>query len=219
MNALMRRSRGPRGARALGLCAAAPLVLWLACPEAEAAAIHRRGAEAGAETATAAAHIGGIPEADLATFKEWSRYLLAGPSAWAEVDHPPVTEAVRSAIWTSVRTDPGGTDPMVDYLLWKQSIDPTRFAHYHPRLAPALHRIAMARTSPVVSPPQSPTTTVSASGGGTSSPPAASTAPGSLEPQNLLPPSVPEPGMVLLAAGMTAWFVRRMHGRTLARGE
>ena len=39
---------------------------------------------------------------------------------------------------------------MVHYLLWKQSLDPTRFAHYHPKLAPALDKILKeAQTAPV----------------------------------------------------------------------
>ena len=33
---------------------------------------------------------------------------------------------------------------MVNFLLWKQSLDPTRFARYHPKLAPVLHKIALA---------------------------------------------------------------------------
>ena len=53
---------------------------------------------------------------------------------WDQVAHPPVTAAVESAIWKSVRTDPGGTDRWSNFLLWKQSLDPTRFAHYHPKL-------------------------------------------------------------------------------------
>jgi hypothetical protein len=103
------------------------------CAGALAGAILLSGSRAGA----APIRHEDLSSADATAFKEWSRYLLAGPSVWQEVLHPPVTPAVRSAIWESVRTDPGGADPMVHYLLWKQSLDPTRFAFYHPKLAPA----------------------------------------------------------------------------------
>ncbi len=85
-----------------------------------------------------------LTRAEVTAFKQWSRYLEAGPNTWKEVLHPPVTPAVRSTIWEDVRTDPGGTEPMVAYLLWKQSLDPTRFAFYHPKLAPALDKIHAA---------------------------------------------------------------------------
>lgn len=207
MNALWRRSRGPRGVVASGIVAAGPLVVLLACAGAEAAAIHHQSADAELTP------VKGMPASEASVFKEWSQYLLAGPSAWAKVEHPPVTAAVRSAIWTSVKTDPGGTDPMVSFLLWKQSIDPTRFAYYHPKLAPALHRIALSRTSPTLVPTVGPST--SSSGGGT---PATSTPPTS-SPQNLLPPAAPEPSTLLIAAGMTAWLVRRTLRRPPAGGE
>ena len=39
----------------------------------------------------------------------------------------------------------GPSDRLIDYLLWKQSLDPTRFARYHPGLGPALHKIAITQ--------------------------------------------------------------------------
>jgi hypothetical protein len=180
-------------------------VVLLACAGADAAAIHR-----------AATHPIELTVADVATFREWSRYLLAGPEVWTQVLHPPVSAAVRTAIWQSVQTDPGGTDPMVNYLLWKQSLDPTRFAHYHPKLAPALRRISLARSSPTLPPLAPPTTT-----GSTSPSPAPSTprTVPTTSPQNLVPCATPEPGMLLVAACMTAWAVRTLRRRQPVGGE
>lgn len=152
----------------------------------------------------------GIPAAEVPVFKAWSRYLLAGPTAWATVPHPLWDSTVRAAVWESIKTDPGPSDPMINFLLWKQSLDPTRFAYWHPKLAPALHKIAMARKVAALAPQTGPTTMGSGSGGGTS------TSPGTTPttwPQNLTPPPVPEPGMLLVAATMTAWAFRRTRGR------
>jgi hypothetical protein len=90
----------------------------MACASVDAAAIHHRGAESAAIYQAGAAHHIELTASDVTAFKEWSRYLLKGPTVWAEAEHPPVTAAVRSAIWQSVRTDPGGADPMVNFLLW-----------------------------------------------------------------------------------------------------
>jgi hypothetical protein len=173
----------------------------LACAGVDAAAIHR-----------AATHGVDWTTSDGPDIRQWSKYLLGGPTVWAKVEHPPVSEAVRSAIWQSVRTDPGATDPMVDFLLWKQSLDPTRFAHYHPKLAPALHKIELARSSlTLVSQAMPPPTTTGSSG--------TSPAPPTVAPQNLNPGSAPEPSTLLLAACMTAWAVRRRHHRDRPRDE
>jgi hypothetical protein len=180
-------------------------MMVLACAGAEAAAIHR-----------VKAHPFELSPSESPTFRQWSRYLLDGPSVWSKVEHPPVTEAVRSAIRESVRTDPGGADPMVNFLLWKQSIDPTRFAHYHPKLAPALHRIELARSSPTLVSHVWPATTGS---GGTSTAPSPPSTTPTTSPQNLIPGAAPEPSTLLLAACMTAWAVRTLHGRDKHRDE
>jgi hypothetical protein len=124
-------------------------------------------------------------------FREWARYLLAGPSAWAEVVHPAVTPAVRSAIWKSLATDPDSADPMVRFLLWKQAIDPPRFAHYHPRLAPILTRISKVPSAPQQLVPTAPIP------------------PPVLTESNPYPPPVSEPGTLLLAIGMAGWALWR----------
>jgi hypothetical protein len=141
----------------------------------------------------------GPTQVESSTFRAWSRYLLAGPSVWAKVPHPPVTLAIRSAIWESIKADPGGTDPMVQFLLWKQSIDPPRFAHFHPKLAPILTKIAKTPTSPeqLIPPPST---------GGVPATP--TTLPPVPSEGNLIP-SVPEPETLLLALGMAGWGLWR----------
>jgi hypothetical protein len=109
---------------------------------------------------------------------------MGGPSVWASVPHPPITAAIRAEIWKDVRTDPGGSDLMIQFLLWKQSLDPTRFAHYHPNLSPALTQLKTTPTTgsqEVGNPPNS---------GGT----------GPVQGEQ-----IPEPSAWLLALTITGW--------------
>jgi hypothetical protein len=167
----------------------------------------------GALVEASAIHHRDKPAAEVQATPEWSKYLDGGPKVWADVVHPPVTPAVVSEVWRDIKTDPGGTDPMIEFLLWKQSIDPTRFAHYHPKLAPALHRISLARSETTTTQAIAPATTGS---GGTTSPSTPSSPPPTSEPQNLIPTPSPEPSTLLIAAGMAAWAVvktrRRLRG-------
>jgi hypothetical protein len=115
-------------------------------------------------------------------YRTWSQYLLGGPSVWEKVPHPPVTKAIEAEIWRDIRSDPGGSDLMVQFLLWKQSLDPPRFAHYHPNLAPALNKLKTPTTGSqqVGNPPPSD------GGGGPST-------------------HTPEPSSLLLALTLTGW--------------
>ena len=151
-----------------------------------------------------------MPAAEFHVFQQWSRYLLASPNTWMRVEHPPWTQAVKSEVLGSFRTETAGADPMVNYLLWKRSLNPTRFARYHPRIAPRLRRLAMSRTSSLLAPTTSAPQTISTSHGGTSSTPPS---PGTSQENLIPPPSVPEPGMLLLASLMTAWAFRQFRDR------
>ena len=111
--------------------------------------------------------------------------------------HPEVTPDVpRRPIWRarSEAMPPKLQPPWVQFLLWKQSLDPTRFARNHPHVAPVLSRIVTTASSQVT-----PTPT-------TSTPTTSSTTP-ITEPQTLAP-TVPEPAAWLLALGMTGWGLR-----------
>ena len=187
----MRKSRRLGMSRRFGLLVMAAAIVLSHCAGAGASAIHH------SKTSEVAATVE----------KEWSRYLLGGPAVWAAVQHPPVTAAIESEIWKSVRTDPGGTAPMVEFLLWKQSLDPRRFALYHPKLAPVLRKIAHSRLSSTTTQAVTPT----ANTGGTTS--SATPAPITSEPQTLNPSASPEPSTLLLAAGMAVWAVARGRSR------
>jgi hypothetical protein len=119
----------------------------------------------------------------------WSAYLMAGPRVWSTVVHPSVTPDLRAAIWKALGSTDAASSPMVDFLLWKQSLDPARFARYHPHVAPILNRISAASLGSQTVAPSAPTS--------------ADTTP-VIQPQTLTP-TVPEPGPWLLALGMTAW--------------
>jgi hypothetical protein len=141
-----------------------------------------------------------LSRADASVSQEWSNYLLAGPAVWVRILHPPVTPAIRSSIWESIRTDPGGADPMVHYLLWKQGLDPERFAHFHPKLAPALTKLASPQTSPQqLLPPPTISSVVNPTSPTESSP--------VVSGEFLNPPAIAEPGTILLALGMAGWCV------------
>jgi hypothetical protein len=163
----------------------------------------------GALVEASAIHHRDRTEAVVHASPEWSKFLGGGPKIWADVVHPPVTPALVAEVWRDIRTDPRGSEPLIEFLLWKQSIDPTRFAHYHPKLAPALHRLSLARLSTTTTQAIAPAT----GSGGTTSPPSSVVPPPTSEPQNLIPTPSPEPGTLLIAAGMAAWAVARMRGR------
>jgi hypothetical protein len=118
--------------------------------------------------------------------------LLSGPKLWSSTIHPSVTVDVRTSIWHALRSDAVESNPWVRFLLWKQSLNPERFARNHPHVAPLLARIRADHVIADVSPPTAPT------------PPPPSITPPVTEPQTITP-AVPEPGPLLLALGMTGW--------------
>jgi hypothetical protein len=133
----------------------------------------------------------------------WSAYLLAGPKLWSTQIHPRVTADVRTSIWHALGSDAPESTPWVRFLLWKQSLDPARFARNHPHVAPVLNRISATKNliTPVT---QSDTTT-----------PPSTTTP-LTQPQTLTP-AMPEPRPWLLALGMTGWGLWwRRRGRKTA---
>jgi len=127
---------------------------------------------------------------DPVSHRTWSEYVLAGPSVWSSIAHPPLTRGIEDAIWRKIRTDAPESDPYVQFFLFKQSLDPARFDHYHPRLALVLDRIVAAAG------PNPPTSTVPSTSN--SSP---------VQAQQIDSTSVPEPKTLLLAMGMAAYAI------------
>lgn len=153
------------------------------------------------------------------TFEVWSNYLAEGPEVWSSTRAPAFTPKVRATIWQILRTDSAEqqlTNPMINYLLWRQSLNPTRFTVNHPALSPALTQL-LNTPLPTINPTPDPST--SAPQGVT--PPAPLTPPSgqSVSPQGVNPPAVPEPGSLLLATGMIGWGLwwRRRMQRGVSR--
>ena len=98
----------------------------------------------GSNQALAAAihHVHKTSAVDPASFRTWSEYLLGGPTVWASVAHPALTPAIEASMWKAIKSDPPpDTGAVVQFFLWKQSLDPARFDHFHPRVAAAMSKI------------------------------------------------------------------------------
>ncbi len=102
---------------------------------------------------------------------------------------------MREAVWKAIKTDPGGTAPIIDYLLWKQSLDPTRFDRFHPKIGPAIDKLVKPTPTQVLSPP----------------PPSTPTSPSSPSEGQVLSPGTqtPEPSTWLVAISMAGWALWR----------
>jgi hypothetical protein len=164
-------------ARLLGIVLlVAGCALWPSCPAAASPIKHSHP-------------VTEVQRLDAEVGHSWAAYLMAGPSVWSTVIHPAVTPDLRGEIWKALGSSDADSNPMVDFLLWKQSLDPARFARYHPKVAPILNRIS---TASLGSQTIAPTTSTS-----TGTTPIT-------QPQTLTP-TVPEPGPWLLALGMSGW--------------
>jgi hypothetical protein len=126
----------------------------------------------------------------------WTSFLAGGPQTWATTPAPAFTPAIESAIWQVLNTDTAAqaiSNPMIEYLEWRRSLDPTRFAANHPNLSPALAQLLSSPSLPSNVPP--PTST-----------PVPQTP---TLAQTVSPPTVPEPSSLLLAVAMTGWGIWR----------
>jgi hypothetical protein len=111
-------------------------------------------------------------------------------------------------MWKSIRNDPPPvTSAVVQFFLYKQSLDPARFDHYHPRVAAAIAKIETELAKTATTPATSTST---------------SSTPPNDQAQQITPPAnsgsstdvtpVPEPATILLTIGMTGyavWWRRR----------
>jgi PEP-CTERM motif len=190
-------TRKPRRFRAACLLWLGPVALGLGLANfqrADASAIH------GADKADkASADVAGMN-------RTWSEYLLGGPSVWSSVAHPALNSAIESAMWKAIKSDPPpNIDAVVQFFLYKQSLDPARFDHYHPRVGAAMAKIKAELAAQSTTPPTATTSTAT-----TPTDQAQSlTPPGSTSPNEN---SIPEPATILLAIGMAGyalWWRRR----------
>jgi hypothetical protein len=133
-----------------------------------------------------------LTPSEVRTFEAWTNFLAAGTQTWSTTHAPAFTPAIESTIWQVLKTDTTAeaiANPMIEYLEWRRSLDPTRFASYHPNLSPALAQLLSSPSLPAGVPP--PTSTPGTPTGA----------------QTVYPPAVPEPSSVLLAAAMTGWGI------------
>jgi len=140
-----------------------------------------------------------------AATEAWTNFLAGGTQTWSTTPAPAFTPAIESTIWQVLNTDTPAeaiSNPMIEYLEWRRSLDPTRFTYYHPNLSPALAQLLNSPSLPSNVPPLAETSTEPQV---LSSPATPSGA------QAFAPPAVPEPSSLLLAAAMTGWGIWWRH--------
>ena len=135
-------------------------------------------------------------------FVAWTHFLAAGETTWSTRHAPAFTPAINSTIWQVLNTDTQAqslANPMIDYLLWRRSLDPQRFTANHPNLSPALAQLLNTPSLPAGVPPPTYTPVPQS----TVAPQTVSGPPSPTAVPDALPPAVPEPSSLLLAATMT----------------
>ncbi len=164
-----------------------------------------------------------IPPSQVPVFRAWTKYRSQGPQIWSTRHAPPFTPAIRSTIWQVLKSDTQAqaiSNPMIDYLLWRQSLKPARFDRFHPRLSPALSQLLNSPTLPTNVPPPTftPVPQSTASLQGVTPPPLVPPSTQLVPPSTprIAPQAIPEPSSLILATGMMAvalWWRRRMSHR------
>jgi hypothetical protein len=138
---------------------------------------------------------------DPASYRTWSEYLMGGPTVWSSVAHPALTPAIEASMWKAIKSDPPpDTDAVVQFFMFRQSLAPTRFDHFHPRIATALSKIEAQLITPAT-----PTATATPATTTTTTSPTE-------QAQQLTPAAVPEPATLFLTlglAGYALWWRRR----------
>jgi hypothetical protein len=151
-------------------------------------------------------------------FVSWSHFLANGETTWSQRHAPAFTPAIRTTIWQILKTDTQAqslANPMIDYLLWRRSLDPQRFQANHPNLSPTLAQLLKTPSLPPGVPPPTykPVPQTSVSPKPSISPQTLSGPPPSPSPSDVPPAAVPEPSALLLAVTMTGvglfWRHRR----------
>ncbi len=164
-----------------------------------------------------------LTPSEVQTFEVWTKFLAKGTETWSTTHAPPFTPAVESTIWQVLKTDSQAqslSNPMIQYLEWRRSLDPTRFTSYHPNLSPALAQLLSSPSLPAGVPPPTYTPVPQVSPQTVSEP--SGTPATSSGAQTVSPPAVPEPNSLLLATTMTGiaiWWRRRLARRIAGQGS
>lgn len=129
-----------------------------------------------------------------ADLRTWSSFLAGGAQVWASRGAPRITAAVRVAMAQALGSANPRTSPWVQYLLWRQNLNPIRFNRWHPQMAPYLSNLPpiknvcpCACTPPKTIKPQQQHT------------PGKTPRPGEISPPG---PSVPEPNTLLISLAL-----------------
>ena len=151
-----------------------------------------------------------LTSSEARTFEAWTKFLAGGTQTWSTTHDPPFSPAIESTIWQVLNTDTPAqalSNPMIEYLEWRRSLDPTRFTSYHPNLSPALAQLLSSPSLPtnVPTPTYTPVSETTTAPQVLSSPATHSGA------QTVSPPAVPEPSSLLLTAAMTGWGIWWRH--------
>ena len=72
---------------------------------------------------------------------QWTNYVATGPGVWSTVQAPPVTLRVREAIAQALQSPNPTGNSSVEYLMWRRSLDPSRFDQWHPVIGPILQQL------------------------------------------------------------------------------
>ena len=151
-----------------------------------------------------------LTPAEAKTFEAWTKFLAEGTPTWSTTHAPAFTPAIRRTIWQVLKTDTEAqlvSNPMIEYLEWRRSLDPTRFTFYHPNLSPALAQLLISPSLPTSVPPPTYTPVLET----TTAPQVLSSPATPSGAQSISPPAVPEPSSLLLAAAMTGWGIWWRH--------
>src|SRR4051794_35553461 len=63
--------------------------------------------------------------------RAWNNFIAGGQSLWAGARTPKISDRIRALLVRSVQGADPSSDPNVQYLLWRQSLNPARFDHWH----------------------------------------------------------------------------------------
>jgi hypothetical protein len=155
------------------------------------------------------------------TASGWNNYLAGGPLYWAKADPPVITGQIRALMHEALKSADPVANPNVEYLLWRRSLDPSRFDSFHSKMGRQL--ASMLPTTYPSSPPQAqqlqpestptPSSSVTTPSSSVATPssstsirptkpaiaPDAFTPPASLSPE---PAAIPEPGTLIMGLAM-----------------
>jgi hypothetical protein len=174
-----------------------------------------------------------ISSVSTAELPAWHEFLESGPEHWSRVQSPKIGTEIHHIMNHALKSADPTSSLNVEYLMWRQSLDPARFDHYHPRVGRELKSmLTPTSVSPTSNPggavepeqliPPTTTSTPATPSSSTSAstlPSSSATGPEEVSPTtgtsgtSPAPAAIPEPGtmtiaLVLIGSGLW-WRARR----------